>query len=132
MRGCAEFAAGANRPCCYHLVVFSPGPALLEFSARRHLHKLNTTYGIPAALAAADNPGLSAELDQHAAAVRDILAFGVGESTGIPLTVLLAGYARGLLDQVAEYAGGLLAVAPACWAEADWLQLRLAAVCRHA
>lgn len=96
------------------------------------MHKLNTMYGIPAALAAAENPGLCAELDQHAAAVRDILAFGVGESTGIPLTVLLAGYARGLLDQVAEFAGGLRVGAPSSWLEADWLQLRLAAVCRHA
>ncbi len=96
------------------------------------MQKLNTVYGIPAELAASEHPGLCAQLDQHAAAVRDILAFGVGESTGISLTVLLAGYARGLLDQVTEFAGGLRAGAPSSWPEADWLQLRLAAVCRHA
>lgn len=112
--------------------MFAPGHALLEISARRHLRQLNTIYGAPAAAAAAVQPGLSAQLDQHAAAVRDILTFGVEESARIPITILLAGYVRGLLDQVAEHASDLEAAAPHAWHEADWLQLRLAAVCHHA
>ncbi|MBW0273247.1 hypothetical protein ATM97_24500 [Nocardia sp. MH4] len=109
--------------------MFAPGPALLELSARRNLRQLNTMYGVPAAAAAAQAPGLSAQLDQHGAAVRDILAFGVGGSARIPIAILLSGYARGLLDQVAE---ALLPAAPHSWHTADWWQLRLAAVCLHA
>lgn len=112
--------------------MFSLSPALLEISARRHLRQLNIEYGDPAAAAAAVLPGVLAQLDQHAAAVRDILAFGVEDSADIPVAILLAGYVRGLLDQAAERADGFSAVAPLTWHDADWLQYRLAAVCRHA
>ncbi|APE36810.1 hypothetical protein BOX37_25980 [Nocardia mangyaensis] len=112
--------------------MFAPGPALLESSARRQLQQLNTEFGEPAATAAAILPALSAQLDQHAAAVRDILEFGVEDSARIPLSILLAGYVRGLLDHFAEGADGFLAGAPQIWHEADWLQLRLAAVCQYA
>ncbi len=114
-------------------MVFSLGPALLEISARRHLRQLNIEYGVPAAAAAAQHPGVLAQLDQHAAAVRDILEYGVEEAARLPLAILLAGYVRGLLDQVvAERAGVFAGVAPQTWHDADWLQYRLAAVCRHA
>lgn len=109
--------------------MFAPGSTSLESSTRR-LHQLNIDYGVPAAAAATLLPALSAQLDQHAAAVRDILEFGVEESARIPLTVLLAGYADGLLDHVAETAG-ILAGPPQSWDSADWLQLRLAALCQH-
>ncbi|MFC4375536.1 DUF6401 family natural product biosynthesis protein [Nocardia halotolerans] len=112
--------------------MFTRGPALLEVSARRHLQQLNIEYGVPAATAATALPGVLAQLDQHAAAIRDILEFGVEDSAQIPVTILLAGYARGLLDQLAERAGQFAGVAPQTWHDADWLQLRLAAVCRHA
>ncbi|MFE3543592.1 DUF6401 family natural product biosynthesis protein [Nocardia sp. NPDC059177] len=107
--------------------MFAPGHALLEFSARRHLHQLNTEFGAPAAAAAAMLPALGAELDQHAAAIRDILEFGVEDSARIPVNILLAGYARGLLDH-----GDEPVTPPPTWHDADWLPLRLAAVCRHA
>ncbi|MFC4125665.1 DUF6401 family natural product biosynthesis protein [Nocardia rhizosphaerae] len=93
---------------------------------------MNITYGAPAAAAAAELPALSAELDQHAAAVRDILEFGVAESGGVVLSVLLAAYARGLLDQAAVDMPGSAAVAPLSWHDAGWLDLRLAAVCQYA
>ncbi|MFF2084674.1 DUF6401 family natural product biosynthesis protein [Nocardia sp. NPDC058176] len=111
--------------------MFAPGPALLESSARRHLQQLNIEFGEPALAAAATLPALSAQLDQHAAAVRDILEFGVEDSARIPLSVLLDGYVRGLLDHFAE-ADGIVAGPPRSWPEADWLQLRLAAICQYA
>ncbi|MEV6429323.1 DUF6401 family natural product biosynthesis protein [Nocardia sp. NPDC051463] len=122
--------------------MFLLGPALLEVSARRTLTRLHKTHGVPALAAAATSPALSAALDQHSAAVRDILDLGVEDSAKVPESVLLAGYARGLLDHVRESsfraAGGQDAGelrtpgTPADWANADWFQLRLAGVCLHA
>ncbi|MGO4616238.1 DUF6401 family natural product biosynthesis protein [Nocardia sp. 2YAB30] len=127
--------------------MFLIGPTLLEVSAQRILHRLHETYGVPALAAAAEIPALSAALDQHAAAVRDILRHGVPGASKVPAAVLLAGYARGLLDQVRETSAAgpdidepsgvptMLGNAPGDligWAEADWAQLRLAGVCLHA
>lgn len=78
-------------------------------------------------MAAAEVPGLTAELDQHAAAVRDILEFGVEDAGRIPVNILLAGYVRGLIEHT-EFP----VFPPLDWREADWLSLRVAAVCRHA
>ncbi|MFC6014067.1 DUF6401 family natural product biosynthesis protein [Nocardia lasii] len=108
--------------------MFAPGHALLELSALRQLRQLNIDYGLPAATAAAENPALLAELDQHAAAVRDIIEYGVEDSDRIPRSILLAGYLGGLRDG----AGTEFADAPHCWREPDWLSLRLAAICRNA
>jgi hypothetical protein len=75
-------------------------------------------------------PGLAAAVDQHSAAVRDILAFGVEQSAAVAGAVLLAGYARGLIDEATEQGRRLTAPADAGgWAKADWLSLRLLAVC---
>ncbi|MFE1592647.1 DUF6401 family natural product biosynthesis protein [Nocardia sp. NPDC058705] len=109
--------------------MFAPGPALLELSAQRQIQQLSTEFGVPAAAVAAVVPALSAQLDQHAAAVRDILDLGVDNSARVPHVILLAGYVRGLLDHFAESADGFIAGAPDNWLTADWLQLRLAAVC---
>ncbi|WP_040738720.1 DUF6401 family natural product biosynthesis protein [Nocardia tenerifensis] len=116
--------------------MFLFGPALLEVSARKILNRLHKTHGGPALAAAAELPALSAALDQHAAAVRDILELGVEGSARVPVSVLLAGYARGLLDHVREAAAGhgTVSAAPSdldSWANADWVQLRLASVCLH-
>jgi hypothetical protein len=57
--------------------------------------------------------------------VRDILSVGVrGSASGI---VLLAGYARGLLDGARQQ--GWRPRQPKDWANADWLTTRLLAVC---
>ncbi|MQY28489.1 DUF6401 family natural product biosynthesis protein [Nocardia aurantia] len=101
---------------------------MAEVAARKTLSRLQLSHGNPAADAAKVVPALSATLDQHAAAVRDILDFGIENSTTVPVTVLLAGYARGLV----EHAGHEAVRAPhdaAGWAEAGWLPMRLAAVC---
>ncbi|WP_433199527.1 DUF6401 family natural product biosynthesis protein [Nocardia sp. CA-107356] len=124
---------------------------LLEGSARRTLNRLHKTHGVPALAAAADLPGLSTALDQHAAAVRDLLEHGIEASAGIPTSVLLAGYARGLLDQArdtdlrptlpretsdpTDTDAGLRRTPPtdvSGWRNAGWLPLRLAGVCLHA
>ncbi|WP_280426737.1 DUF6401 family natural product biosynthesis protein [Nocardia carnea] len=106
--------------------MFALGPRLFEISARRFLEGIHRTHGAPALAAAAALPGLSAELDQHAAAVRDILELGVDSADRIPTTVLLAGYIRGLL---AELTAPI--TEPADWATAEWLHLRLAGACLH-
>ncbi|WP_069164640.1 DUF6401 family natural product biosynthesis protein [Nocardia altamirensis] len=119
--------------------MFSLGPALLEVSARKILTRLHKTHGMPALAAAAELPALSAALDQHAAAVRDIIELGVEDAAKVPVSVLLAGYARGLVDQVREAQEpgrqALTSAAPddlGSWANAGWAQLRLASVCLHA
>jgi hypothetical protein len=104
----------------------------VEASARRTLAQLHERIGGPGLAAAAAVPGLLAAVDQHAAAVRDILVLGV-ESGGVVGAVLLAGYARGLLAQGREMGwrfgapGGLVG-----WTRVDWLTARLVAVCELA
>ncbi|RJO75841.1 hypothetical protein D5S18_13795 [Nocardia panacis] len=107
--------------------MFVLGPALLEVSARRILNRLHRTHGVPALAAAAETPALLAVLDQHAAAVRDILAVGVADAGRVPASVLIAGYVRGLVAEAGERAA-----APSDWAAAGWLPLRLAGACLHA
>lgn len=81
-------------------------------------------------LAAATAPGLAAVVDQHAAAVRDILTVGVESGAAVAGIVLLAGYAQGVQDHVRER--GLQLAVPADtagWLEASWYHVRLLAVC---
>jgi uncharacterized protein DUF6401 len=113
--------------------MFLLGPALLELSARRNLTQLYTIYGQPALAAATSNPGLLAILDQHMAAVRDILDVGISEKK-TSHTVLLAGYLRGILDQSRELGsapatfGITTPKSPLNWTNPNWLQLRLASI----
>jgi hypothetical protein len=104
-----------------------------EFKARRALSALHDQVGTAGLLAAAAAPGIAAGIDQHAAAVRDIVAVGVEESAAVAGVVLLAGYARGLLEQ-AEEMGWQIAVPtnPAAWMTADWLTYRRVGVCQLA
>lgn len=107
------------------------GGAWAELSARRTLAHLQDRIGIPG-LAATGVPGLVAAVDQHAAAVRDILSYGVdldGPATAVGV-VLLAGYARGLVDQARELGWRFGPPSPpGGWATADWVTTRLLAVC---
>lgn len=99
-------------------------PGAVERAAQRWLSDLHTQVAGGLAAAAA-LPGLQAAVDQHAAAVRDILVMGVPMSAGAVGAVLLAGYAQGLLAE-----SGTEPAALACpdWAQADWLRVRLLAV----
>ena len=103
--------------------------ALAEFSARRSLAQLHAQLGTPGLAAAAAIPGLGAAIDQHSAAVRDILKVGVDGSATVAGVILLAGYARGVLDKARE--SGWRPHAPkdlADWATVDWLTSRLLGV----
>lgn len=104
------------------------GVRRVERTARRALDRLNEQLGAAGLLAAAAAPGLAAVVDQHAAAVRDIL--GVESGTAVGGTVLLAGYAQGVQDHVRER-GWQLAIPSdtAGWLRASWYHVRLLAVC---
>ncbi|WP_309117842.1 DUF6401 family natural product biosynthesis protein [Saccharothrix sp.] len=91
-------------------------------SARRFLDRLGAEIGMATAVLAP--VGVLAAIDQHAASVRDILAYGAPAAAA---TILLAGYARGVLDEAAAHGWSLPSIVE--WAHADWTTLRLAAVC---
>ncbi|MEU1809002.1 DUF6401 family natural product biosynthesis protein [Micromonospora sp. WMMD1076] len=93
-------------------------------AARTTLTTLTTAVGTVGLAAAHANPGLLAEVDQHAAGVRDSL-----DGDRRPLTVAaLAGYAEGLRDAAAER-GWTPPAEPVDWSEPDWTLTRLLAVC---
>jgi hypothetical protein len=101
-----------------------------ELSARRFLARLTEQVGTAGLVAAATAPALLATIDQHAAAVRDIVAFGVEGSAVVAGAVLLAGYARGLVDHAREQGWPLRTPdTPTSWSGADWLIMRLVGVC---
>ncbi|MEV4711048.1 DUF6401 family natural product biosynthesis protein [Micromonospora sp. NPDC049374] len=90
---------------------------------RSSLVTLANAVGLDGLAAASARPGLLAAVDQHAAAVRDSLR---GDRR--PLTAAaLAGYADGVRAAAEEY--GWQPATPIDWAEADWVLLRLLAVC---
>lgn len=90
--------------------------------------------GAAGIMAAASTPALSSTIDQHAAGVRDILLLGVEGSPAAAGAVLLAGYAKGLLDGAGVDAARLRESIEgrrrsADWRSSDWVTLRLVAVC---
>jgi hypothetical protein len=104
--------------------------AFAEFSARRALSQLHDQLGLAGLAAAAAIPGLGAAVDQHAAAVRDIVDVGVEDSATVAGVVVLAGYARGMLDKAKDLGWRFTAPAHlADWTRTDWLTARLVAVC---
>ncbi len=106
------------------------GVRRLERSARRALERLHEQLGTAGLVAAATVPGLAAVVDQHAAAVRDILTTGVESGAAVAGAVLLAGYAQGIQDHIRER--GLTLAVPTDtteWRTASWFHVRLLAVC---
>jgi hypothetical protein len=102
--------------------------ALTEWRARRWLSALSARLGTEGLAVAASVPGLAAAVDQHAAAVRDILAQGVNAGVFTD-RVLLAGYGRGLLDRFDVSTEQVRTLVVGRWTSPDWLALRLLAVC---
>jgi hypothetical protein len=93
------------------------------------MDSLNTQLGA-GLLALSTAPALAAVVDQHAAAVRDILTVGVESGAAVAGVVLLAGYAQGVQDHLRER--GLQLPVPddtAGWLRASWYHVRLLAVC---
>ena len=100
-----------------------------EHRAQRWLAGLMDQVGTAGLAAAATLPALLAAVDQHAAGVRDILLLGVEGSAAAAAAVLLAGYAKGLLDQAGTDGHRLRAAVGVCWHRADWLTVRVLAIC---
>ena len=105
-----------------------PVDTLTEWRARRWLSTLSARLGTDGLAVAAVMPGLAAAVDQHAAAVRDGVLAGYG-STALTERVLLAGYGRALLARAGVSTKQLRNEAAGRWRQADWLTLRLLAVC---
>lgn len=115
------------------------GSLLSEWSARRTLRRLIEEFGCPGLVAAGRSPGLGAALDQHVAAVRDVLDNRPAARGATLLrvdartqTVRLAGYARSLVDEQRRGGGAVAIPRDGEWAQADWPTLRLLAVCHIA
>jgi uncharacterized protein DUF6401 len=89
--------------------------------------------GAAGLVAAAAVPGLAAMVDQHAAAIRDILTVGVESGAAVAGVVLLAGYARGVQDHLRERGEQVRVPRDQTgWLHADWFSVRLLAVCAMA
>jgi hypothetical protein len=101
--------------------------ALTEWRARRWLATLGARFGTDGLRVVAAVPRLGAAVDQHAAAVRDLLERSTGEDPQAR-RVQLAGYARGLLDRSDLSIQHMRRRTPV-WVDPDWLTLRLLAVC---
>lgn len=94
------------------------------------LERLHEQIGAAGLVAAAAVPGLAAVVDQHAAAVRDILTVGAGSGVAVAGAVVLAGYAQGVLDHLRERGHPVRVPRDvAGWRHADWASVRLVAVC---
>ncbi|MBB6379709.1 hypothetical protein BKA01_006984 [Pseudonocardia eucalypti] len=107
----------------------SAGPEVFtHFSARRWLNRLHHEVGAAGLTAAAAVPGLSAVLDQHAAAVRDATTLGL-EAAAVAGVVLLASYGHAVLTHAREHGWQPPHPHPSRWRAADWTSLRLTAVC---
>lgn len=102
--------------------------ALTEWRARRWLAALGARLGTDGLAVAAVVPCLAAAVDQHAAAVRDGVLAGYG-SPARAERALLADYGRGLLARADVSLRQLRDEAAGRWKQADWLTLRLLAVC---
>ncbi|GAA1826124.1 hypothetical protein HC028_25590 [Planosporangium flavigriseum] len=92
-------------------------------ASRELLRLLIDEVGTPGAAAMRRMPRLLAEVDQHAAEVRDAL----GDGRTAPSTVALAGYTEGLIHAAEE--AGWEFPASIDWAVRDWRVVRLLAIC---
>jgi hypothetical protein len=101
----------------------------MHWSARRFLHRLHDEVGAAGLAAAAAVPGLSAAIDQHAAAVRDSTTIGLEASAAVAGAVLLAAYARGVLEHARQQGWRPPAADLHSYSNADWTTVRLVSVC---
>ena len=93
-------------------------------SARSELSDLMATIGSSGLVAAAALPGLQTAVDQHAPAVRDSLLGDLQPMSAVSL----AAYAAGVREAGAGH-GWQPPLDPIVWPQADWIMLRLLAVC---
>lgn len=112
-------------------LAFAPvSAAAITCPARTMLDEMMARVGVDGLVAAHADPGLLAQVDQHAAAVRDALAHA-GREVGAES---LASYAKSIVA-AAERMGrpvpqpGHAYVTGTAWLTADWHLMRLVAVC---
>jgi Family of unknown function (DUF6401) len=108
----------------FFAAAIEPAPAT-EITARLYLDQIMALIGVDGLVEALSTPGLLAEVDQHAAAVRDSIA--AAEKQLEP--VALAGYARSVLAAHQRHGRELPAADAIDWAEPGWTVLRLLGVC---
>jgi hypothetical protein len=92
-------------------------------AARFALDRWVEDVGVEGFRAMRSRPGLLAQVDQHAAEVRDTVA----DRRGRVSDVALAAYADGVSDTAARR--GWTPARPEQWSTASWATLRLLAVC---
>jgi hypothetical protein len=97
-------------------------------AARATLTELADRIGAAGLAAAARLPGLLAAVDQHAAALRDLLTDG----TRVPSPIALAGYVEGLLETAIHLGWQRPGPADVDWSRAHWVLVRKLAVCQLA
>lgn len=102
---------------------------IVHWLCERWLSRVMDQFGAAGLAAATADPGLLAMIDQHAAAVRDVLRSRQERSATAAGVVLLAGYARGLLDRSGTDLRRVSERLDGRWPDADWLTLRLLGVC---
>jgi hypothetical protein len=94
-----------------------------DLSARQYLDQIMALVGVDGLVEALSTPGLLAQVDQHAAAVRDSIA-----AADRPIGPLaLASYARSVLAVHRRCGRELPSTVD--WAHPEWTVLRLLAVC---
>ncbi len=94
-----------------------------ESSARLYLDQIMALVGVDGLVEALSTPSLLAQVDQHAAAVRDSIT-AAGRSIG---PVGLAGYARSVLAVHRRCGRELPSTVD--WVRPEWTVMRLVAVC---
>lgn len=113
--------------------------AVHEWSAHRVLRRLMDAVGRPGLRAAALEPGLAALVDQHAAAVRDIVRdprpaarsqVATLAPTRTSTCIRLAAYARSLQDEQRRSGASIAMQQDGTWRPTDWTTLRLIAICQ--
>jgi hypothetical protein len=97
-------------------------------TAHAVLDQLMANVGVDGLVAAMRSPGLMAAVDQHAAAIREVL-----RAAGRPVDIFsLAGYARSVLAMLSRGGHSLPEPDAIDWSRADNQLLRLVAICQLA
>ena len=122
--GCGATAVVGRTPADLTYVFSRPLDAAVRLS-RSTVYRLLAQVGGPGVDTSGTLPGVLAAVDQHAAELRDVI--GTGETP--PGLVALAAYSEGLLDAAAELGWTPPDGHRVDWSRADWLSIRLRAVC---
>jgi hypothetical protein len=96
-----------------------------DAAARLYLDQIMALVGVDGLVEALQTPGLLAEIDQHAAAVRESLR-SAGKAIG---PVGLSSYARSVLAVHERHGRPLPSPETVNWVRPDWTVLRLVAIC---